>query len=66
MQWDNVFRRGETKTVNSDVNVFVEGMKEKERPKKEWIEFLESDMKMTKVCEDNAKDRSKNNVGMRG
>lgn len=61
----DILRTNETETVkNSLINSMVKNVdakwnKGREKRKKRWIEFLESDQKMTKICKKDAKDRNK-------
>jgi len=54
----HVLRREKTETVSMTKNTNVNGKRGRRRPKRDGLK-LECDMRMTGVCEEDAKDRSK-------
>jgi len=55
----HVLRREKTEGVLVTKNMSVDGKRGRGRPKKRWFEVIKLGMKMTDVCEEDAKDRSK-------
>lgn len=55
----HVLRRHETEAVNAVKHMYEEGMRERGRSKKRWIEVLVCDIKITEVCKMDANDQNK-------